>query len=148
MFEATVKLKGLNLEKTIKAAADKAGRRYVSEGVIIIHRNALKLIQKTSVGERETRYNPKRKVIVSKEGDAPNIDTGRLINSIQFGVLKIGNKWVGLVGSDLKYAAWLEVGTKDMGARPWLAPALKMSKSALKKLARNLKLDVPKKGVK
>lgn len=78
------------------------------------------LIQKTSPGEKQVRYNPKRTVTASKPGDPPNTDTGRLINSIKFA--KDGNAYK--VGTNLSYGAYLEFGTKDLAPRPWLSVAL------------------------
>lgn len=78
------------------------------------------LIQKTSSGEKQVRYEPKRVVTASRPGSPPNSDTGRLINSIKF--VKDGNAYK--VGTNLKYGAWLEFGTKNMNERPWLSVAL------------------------
>lgn len=78
------------------------------------------LIQKTSAGEKAVRYLPKRTVTVSKPGDPPNSDTGRLINSIRF--WKDGNVYK--VGTNVDYGAFLEFGTKDTAPRPWLSVAL------------------------
>jgi hypothetical protein len=68
----------------------------------------------------------------SKAGDAPNSDTGNLVQSITAmqittqakgtGGYKGLNEWS--IGSPLDYAAWLEFGTLDMAARPWLSPAV------------------------
>lgn len=85
-----------------------------------IHKEAVLGIRNVSRGEIMTRYHPKRTVVVSEPGGTPNSDTGQLIQSIQFEI--DGN--TAYVGSNLKYAAWLEFGTKWVAARPWLAPAL------------------------
>jgi len=94
----------------------------VAESVVLIHGNAVKSIQAVGDGTPEMRYDPKRVVSVSKPGDPPNSDTGRLVQSIKFDFKKDG--LVGRVGSNLKYAAWLEFGTERMDPRPWLAPAI------------------------
>lgn len=86
-----------------------------------IRNEAVKLIQENGDGPVEVRYLPKRKVHVSNPGDPPNADTGRLMQSIK--VEKDGLAY--LVGTNLKYGAWLEFGTKDMAPRPWLSVALK-----------------------
>ena len=63
----------------------------------------------------------------SKAGDAPNTDTGNLVQSLRF--RKKANTDDVLhefkVGSPLDYAAWLEFGTLDMAPRPFLTLALK-----------------------
>lgn len=59
----------------------------------------------------------------SAAGEPPASDTGFLLNSIthQMGV---DEKVYATVGSSLKYAIWLELGTKYMAPRPFLRPAL------------------------
>jgi phage gpG-like protein len=94
-----------------------------------IRNEAVKMISENGDGESVTRYNPKRKVNVSSPGDPPNADTGRLIQSIK--VERDGLAY--LVGTNLRYGAHLEFGTKDMAPRPWLSVAVK-----------NVARDVPK----
>lgn len=93
-----------------------------------IHEIAVKSIQKQD-GIIGKRYNPKRRVTVSKPGDPPNSDTGRLVQSIRFEFREGG--LVALVGTDLKYGTWLEFGTKKMAARPWLLPATRKAQREL-----------------
>ena len=58
----------------------------------------------------------------SAKGEAPATDTGRLISSIT--QEKTGDsEWI--VGSKVEYSKWLEFGTRKMGERPFLRPALK-----------------------
>jgi HK97 gp10 family phage protein len=57
----------------------------------------------------------------SAKGEAPATDTGRLVSSItqeQSG----DNEWI--VGSRVDYSKWLEFGTRKIGERPFLRPAL------------------------
>jgi phage gpG-like protein len=94
-----------------------------------VRNEAVKLISENGDGEKVTRYGPKRDVHVSSPGDPPNADTGRLIQSIK--VEKDGLAY--LVGTNLKYGAYLEFGTKDIAPRPWLSVAV-----------RNVSKDLPK----
>lgn len=94
-----------------------------------IRNEAIRLIADNSTGTTVTRYLPKRNVKASNPGDAPNADTGRLIQSIK--VEKDGLAY--LVGTNLKYGAYLEFGTSDMAPRPWLSVAVK-----------NVAKDIPK----
>lgn len=94
-----------------------------------IRNEAIKLIAENGDGEKVTRYGPKRDVNVSAPGDPPNADTGRLIQSIK--VEKDGLAY--LVGTNLKYGAWLEFGTKDMAPRPWLSVAVRIISKDIKK---------------
>lgn len=52
----------------------------------------------------------------SAPGEYPKSDTGRLASSIS---VEKGYKYA-IVGSNLKYAPWLETGTPIMAPRPWL----------------------------
>lgn len=104
----------------------------------IIRGKAIKSIQDTSNGETQTRARSggiTRTVIASKEGDAPNTDTGTLVASIQVDVTAT---YV-FVGSSLSYAKWLEFGTRNMSARPWLYPAVEKSRADIYK---HFKLEI------
>lgn len=98
---------GKDMDAQIKWAVDKTSGEVLEL--------AQKSINRKSRGEKAGgRY-------VSKPGTAPNSDSGDLIKS-----LKIVNQgFYADVGSDLFYAPWLEFGTQNMPARPFLAPALK-----------------------
>lgn len=101
---------------------DKQQKEALKLSVLAIHSEAVKLIQENSDGPSQTRYAPKRTVNASKPGDPPNTDTGRLVQSVKFEFSKGFQQ--GRVGSNLKYAAWLEFGTEKMGPRPWLSTAV------------------------
>lgn len=109
------------IEKAADALEDARSRAVVA-ATLRIHELAVKMIQDVGDGTPTWRYNPKRVVNVSNPGDPPNSDTGRLVQSIKF---EFGDEreW-GAVGSNLKYAAWLEFGTETMEARPWLSAAV------------------------
>lgn len=94
----------------------------VQLSTLLLHEYAVKSIQAVGDGQSAIRYNPKRVVNVSKPGDPPNSDTGRLVQSIKLDFQKKG--LVGRVGSNLKYAAYLEFGTSTMAPRPWLSEAV------------------------
>lgn len=121
-----------NIDKKINKllAQSLAGQvRAVQKGTLLIHETALKSVQDNTDGVSEIRYSPKRIVNVSRPGDPPNTDTGRLVQSIKFDFMKQG--LTGRVGTNLKYGAWLEFGTEKMQARPWLAPAIQMASEAI-----------------
>ena len=89
-----------------------------------IHSDAVKSIATPSAGRRYGKH------IASKPGKAPNTDTGRLISSIRVQVDKPSETVS--VSSNVKYAVWLEFGTKKMAARPWLQPAVDKNKKIRK----------------
>jgi len=94
----------------------------MQDATFMLHSAAVNLIQDNADGRPEKRYNPKRVVNVSRPGEAPNTDTGRLVQSIKFDFKDGGLR--GRVGTNLKYGAALEFGTSKMDARPWLSTAV------------------------
>lgn len=122
----SAKVLGLDkvLKKIDKAQAEilKGQVLAVQKSTLLLHEYAVKIIHETGDGQAQIRYGPKRVVNVSKPGDPPNSDTGRLAQSIKFDFQKGG--LVGRVGSNLKYAAYLEFGTLDIAPRPWLSEAV------------------------
>lgn len=79
----------------------------------------------------EIRYNPKRKHSPSKPGSPPNSDLGTLAQSYRIDLDPQTNTVS--VGSNLKYASYLELGTKHVAARPHLFPALKRQSALFRK---------------
>lgn len=115
------------LRKKAERMADifeNARTRAVQDATFQLHETAVRLVSDTSDGTPQLRYNPKRTVNASAPGDPPNSDTGRLRQSINFAFSSDGA--TGMVGSNLKYAAYLEFGTEDMAPRPWLSTALEL----------------------
>lgn len=96
-----------NMDAELKASVEKTANEVLE--------TAQKSMRRKSRGEKiGGRY-------VSKPGEAPNVDTGQLLNS-----LRVDNQgFYADVGTDVFYAPWLEFGTKNMPARPFLGPALK-----------------------
>lgn len=100
---------------------EKVNQNIVKKSLLIIHTNAIKLLKSNDDGAAQIRYNPKRVVNVSKEGEPPNSDTGELIKSVLFEY--DSSNVTGFVGTNKKYGKHLEFGTKKMRARPWLSVA-------------------------
>lgn len=69
--------------------------------------------------------------VVSRPGDPPNVDTGRLRSSIY--VRKHG-RLVYAIGTEVEYAPHLEFGTVKMAARPFMRPMAEELPAALDKL--------------
>lgn len=124
-------------EKNLGKITDKIFHQIRDEleaGGWIIHGEAVKLIQEVSNGRRTVRYRDGRhkEVTVSKRGEAPNTDTGRLVSSI---FVREKDKAI-YVGSDVDYGRYLELSLD----RPWLIPAKKKSeKKIFKILVKGLK---------
>lgn len=74
-------------------------------------------------------HNLSPKHTASAPGQYPATDTGRLVGSVK----AIISGTTAIVGTDVKYGAWLELGTSSMAARPWLLPSFKAAIIGLEK---------------
>jgi HK97 gp10 family phage protein len=68
----------------------------------------------------------------SAEGQAPATDTGFLVSNITHQFAKKGKTMASKVLSKANYSEFLEFGTRNMGARPFLQPALEKNRAAIK----------------
>lgn len=120
--------------RALGADMEKALERGVKQTANQVRNTAIRSIQNQTIGTYVTRYSQSGKPyqhVASKSGDAPNTDTGALVNSIAVENKK--GEAVSFVGSGLDYAKYQELGTKQMGARPWLMPALNTNIGNLEK---------------
>ena len=74
----------------------------------------------------------------SSPGNPPAVVTGTLRAAITHQVVEEGENVVGYVGlpSSVPYAEWLEFGTSKMAPRPFLNPALKINREAVREAIR------------
>lgn len=92
-----------------------------------IRSHAVKSVQRgPKTGATYKKSSPKRTHRASAPGQAPATDTGRLVGSIK---AEISGKTAEVV-ADAQYAAWLEFGTQDMEARPFMVPAMEKERPA------------------
>ncbi|MCK4957749.1 MAG: hypothetical protein KAT00_00075 [Planctomycetes bacterium] len=133
-----IKIEGV--EETQKAMA-KLAKQFgpaIAEAAFLgaqaIRTTAIQSIQDQSPGEivirSRTGGGGEYEHTAAAAGEAPNTDTGDLVNSIQVEVLPTGI----FVGTRLAYGGWLELGTKKMKARPWLFPALEANRAEIEKI--------------
>lgn len=61
----------------------------------------------------------------SAPGEAPAVDSNLLRSSISAGIKKVSPGYIGIVGTDVKYAIFLEEGTGRMDPRPLWAVTLR-----------------------
>ncbi|MDR2099558.1 MAG: HK97 gp10 family phage protein [Campylobacteraceae bacterium] len=104
----------------------KALKKALTLSANLIKNDAIKSIKEVSHGDKKVKRGKKWHTI-SKEGDAPNKDTGRLMNSISISV----HDTYAEVKTNVKYAAALEKGSKKMGVRPFLEPALEKNRKKI-----------------
>lgn len=108
-----------------------------------VQRTAKQSIMSIKGSKRETRYKPKRDVIVSDPGESPNTDLGTLASSI--GVDIDQEKLEAVIGTNYKIGEYLEMGTKTMKARPWLFPAFEGKRQEMFNNIKNRLLQAIKK---
>jgi HK97 gp10 family phage protein len=109
--------------------------KVINYAVNQVRNEAILGIQQTPrTGKRYKRG--KKTHIASSAGNPPAIDTGRLLNSINYA---IKNRYTGEVYASTEYAAALEFGTVRMAARPFMQPALEKSRIKILDLAKKFK---------
>lgn len=126
------------------SAGKKTSTKYVKalqEGVkrsaIMVHRTAVDSITNGSAsGVVYEKYNPRRTHRASSPGDPPAADTGYLHNNIIFSIDGDG------LGADIEsraeYSGYLEFGTSQMQARPFMQPAIEENRPKIRRLMANL----------
>jgi len=131
-------------------AVSKATNRAMRIACITVQKNAKLAVGGAGTGRKYKRG--KKYHTASAPGKSPARDTGTLASSISYevGLDKSKTMVLGKVGGDLDivkrkkagkksggnpdYGSYLETGTKNMAARPWLAPALKKSQAAIERI--------------
>lgn len=137
-FDSIVKLFP-KMEKQIRAELKKG----IAASALLIQNEAKKSMKSAKHGKTVSRgaakKNSKGRKVASKfhrtsaPGEAPAVDTGRLMNSINHQLTNDG--MAALVGildlSNVKYGRFLEYGTARIQARPWLFPALEKNRKQI-----------------
>jgi len=105
----------------------------LTKGAIMVTNQIKKLMREPKSG---TRYKGKRRITRSSApGEAPAVQTGRLRASIHY---KAPDPLTRLIGTNLDYGYWLEIGTSKMAARPFLRPAFKQVSPKIVKMLKGL----------
>lgn len=128
--------------RAYKDDAHKAVQDTVRVTALSVEGDAIKSIERgNKSGKVYTRGGTSHQA--SAPGEAPASDTGNLTNNIK-SIIGLFIAYVGYNQSD-DYPEYLEYGTQDMEARPWLTPArdknrsdfARRMKAALRKVARD-----------
>lgn len=112
--------------------------KFESEATALVNRTAqnirntaVRSIQKRSPGGEEyEKYNPRRTHVASAPGQPPNTDTGRLAGSIRAVMSGTPTAYVDALAD---YAVHLELGTRNMAARPFMTPAVEAERDKYRK---------------
>ena len=127
------------MKKRLTVDAPKKLSRALTRSVMVVRAEAIDSIASGSKsGATYKRGNVEHKA--SAAGEAPATDTGTLISGITTEVKVIDKDLVGMVkafasdGGGGNYATHLEFGTRKMGARPFMQPALQKSEAKINKI--------------
>lgn len=112
---------------SLKKSTVQAVKMSVAKATLAIHAEAIKVVSENDGGSSAIRRG--KNVTVSDPFSPPHTDTGVLRKSIKFNIDANGEN--GEVGSNLKYASWLEFGTATMAPRPWLSVAVENMKDKI-----------------
>lgn len=107
----------------------------LDRGSIMIINKIKELMRKTKTGINRSGKNRRFKTRSSASGEAPAVQTGLLRASIHW--LK-PRPFMRLIGTNLAYGYFLEVGTSKMAARPYLRPAFKKESPKIAKMLRKV----------
>lgn len=88
-------------------------------------------------GEVYEKYNPRRTHRSSSAGEPPASDTGFLASNIAVKIVDGG--FTANVESRASYSIFLEFGTQNMKARPFMFPALEENKPKIRRLFKTTK---------
>ncbi len=106
--------RGVNVTPALLRAAERTRQVYVES------------VQEQSPGRPDTRYGPRREVVAAGPGEAPNSDTGYLVNMTGTQSERVNQAEA---FSSASYADDLEFGTHKMAPRPAMGPAFDQTKA-------------------
>ena len=102
----------------------------IKDAAFILHGGVVKAMKKTpKLGREYTRTLTGLTHIASGPGNAPAIDTGNLVSKIRVNSKHLSAE----VGTDVKYAKYLNEGTATMKARPLFKTALHKNRKKMSK---------------
>lgn len=102
-------------------------------GMMVRNTAVLSILSGGKSGKVYEKYNPRRTHRASGEGQAPASDTGFLASNIVLS--KINDQDMSIeVESRAEYSEFLEFGTQNMKARPFMFPALEENKPKIRRM--------------
>jgi len=123
--------------RKLEADYQKAARRITEQAGMMVQGTAVQSIASGAKGGRTyTLYNPRRVHTASAPGEPPAADTGYLQNNIIWEVDSDGLS--GDVVSRAEYSEFLEFGTRNMAARPFLQPAAEENRPKISRMAEKI----------
>lgn len=122
-----------NLPRTIQALKQTATARMV-EATHAVRTQTLETLTGKRTGRRYRIPGSIRTYIASAPGEPPAQRLGELRQSIKTEVEGKGENIVGRVGTEKDSGAMLEVGTKNIAARPWLRVSFEKSEDRVREI--------------
>lgn len=113
--------------KRITPAVEKELRLLTAEGAEAVRKEVIKAIRAPKHGKWAGTLWRR-----SAPGEAPAAATGKLLNYISTKKANRKDKPGARLIAAVRYAAWLEYGTKKMAARPFMGPAVRAYKQKFK----------------
>ncbi len=119
-----------SFEKSIKDKINTAGN--------LVRNTAVQSITSGSKsGVTYEKYNPRRTHTASSAGQPPASDTGFLVQNIVLNLQEGG--MIANIESKASYSKFLEFGTQNMKARPFMFPALEENKPKIRRMFATVK---------
>lgn len=120
--------------RRLQSEYERNAKQLVSRAAAMVHATAVQSITDgNKTGETYEKYNPRRTHRASAAGEPPAADTGYLHNNI---FMDIDSDGLGAsVESRAEYSAYLEFGTANLAARPFMQPAVEANRRAIRDLA-------------
>ena len=123
--------------KQYKKKVQKQFQQSVFRAVNMVRNTVIQGISAGGQGEVYEKYRPRRTHRASAEGDYPATDTGYLISHINSKIYS--NGMGGEIQSNAEYSHFLEFGTSEMSARPFMQPSLEENRNKIKAMFRDIK---------
>lgn len=123
-----------NKSRRLQSEYERNAKQVVARAATLVHSTAVQSITDgNKSGETYEKYNPRRTHRASAAGEPPAADTGYLHNNI---FIDIDSDGLGAsVESRAEYSAYLEFGTANLAARPFMQPAVEANRRAIRDLA-------------
>lgn len=135
-----VKVKNIGKEKLKKyeRTLESKLKQVMSASGDLIRNEAIQSIMSgAKSGRTYEKYNPRRTHTASADGQPPASDTGFLVSNITKNIKMSGHEVE--VESKANYSKFLEFGTQNMRARPFMFPALEKNKPRIRRLLKTVK---------
>lgn len=117
-MSSRVRIDGSALAQLLDSPAGPVAKDLKRRG-LQVQRAAVRSLKQAGTGRQYGRHR------ASAPGQPPATDTGRLAASVREELGRDSKGLVEVIGTDVRYARFLELGTRTTAPRPFLRPALR-----------------------